>query len=200
MSFALHPAITTEQLHATGHLKVSDLHTIYYEVSGNPNGNPVVYIHGGPGGGTSKEDHRFFDPKVYKIVVFDQRGCGKSTPTAELRENSTWDLVSDIEKLRNVLNIEKWVVFGGSWGSTLSLAYAETHPSRVKALILRGIFMLREKELRWFYQEGASYIFPDQFETYRDAIPEDERDDLISAYHKRLILSEDDEEKLKFAR
>lgn len=179
----LYPPIEPYQ---TGMLPVSDLHTIYWEVSGNPAGVPVVVSHGGPGGGSDPSMRQFFDPNHYRIVVYDQRGCGKSTPYAELRENDTWSLVSDLEKLREMLKIERWVVFGGSWGSTISLAYAETHPERVLGLLLRGIFMLRHKELHWFYQEGASFIFPDYWEKYLKPIPEAERGDLIAAYRKRL--------------
>lgn len=174
-----------------GYLQVSDLHTIYFEESGNPQGKPVIFLHGGPGGGITPIYRQYFDPQTWRIVIFDQRGCGKSTPYAELRENTTWDLVSDIEKLRQHLNIDKWVVFGGSWGSTLALAYSETHPERCKGLILRGIFMLRQKELRWFYQEGTSYIFPDAWKKYLHPIPENERHDLISAYYKRLTSKND---------
>lgn len=175
----------------TGMLTVSDIHKVYYEQSGNKTGKPVIFLHGGPGGGTSPRDRTFFDPAVYRIVLMDQRGAGKSTPAAELRENTTWHLVADIEKLRNHLGVDKWVVFGGSWGSTLSLAYAETHPDRVKALILRGIFTLRRRELIWFYQDGASIIFPDAWEGYLKPIPEVERFDLISAYYRKL--TSDDE-------
>ena len=171
---------------STGSLKVSDLHQIYYEVSGNPNGVPAVVCHGGPGGGSTPSMRRYFDPTKYKIVVFDQRGCGKSTPHAELRENTTWDLVGDIEKLREHLNIDRWLVFGGSWGSTLSLAYAQAHPERVLALVLRGIFTIRRQEIDWFYQEGASWIFPDAWEDYVKPIPQAERGDLVGAYYKRL--------------
>ncbi len=167
-------------------LEVSGLHTIYFEESGNPDGKPVVVLHGGPGGGSIPEYRQYFDPSQWRIVMFDQRGCGKSTPHAELEENTTWDLVSDIEKLRVKLGIDQWVVFGGSWGSTLSLAYSETHPERCKGLILRGIFMLRQKELLWFYQEGTSYIFPDAWEEYVKPIPPEERHDFIAAYYKRL--------------
>ncbi|MDY6937759.1 MAG: prolyl aminopeptidase [Cyanobacteriota bacterium] len=179
----LYPSI---EPYRTGTLQVSDLHTIYYEEVGNPEGKPVVFLHGGPGGGSIPTYRQFFDPEKWRVVLFDQRGCGRSTPHAELRENTTWDLVADIEKLREHLGIEKWVVFGGSWGSTLSLTYAQTHPDRCKGLVLRGIFMLRQKEVRWFYQEGTSYIFPDAWEDYLKPIPEAERGDLISAYYKRL--------------
>ncbi|MBW4497932.1 MAG: prolyl aminopeptidase [Oscillatoria princeps RMCB-10] len=169
-----------------GTLQVSDLHTLHFEESGNPQGKPVVVLHGGPGGGCLPFYRQYFHPSRWRTVMFDQRGCGQSTPHAELRQNTTWDLVSDIEKLREHLDIEKWTVFGGSWGSTLSLAYSQTHPSRCSGLILRGIFMLRQEELRWFYQEGASYIFPEAWEEYLKPIPPEERHDLISAYHKRL--------------
>jgi proline iminopeptidase len=176
----------------SGMLPVSALHTLYYEQCGNPHGKPVVFLHGGPGAGCNAKCRRFFDPAVYRIVLFDQRGCGRSTPHAELRENTTWDLVADIERLREHLRIAKWQVFGGSWGSTLSLAYAETHPGRVTELVLRGIFMLRKKELDWFYQEGASAIFPDAWEKYLAASPEVERGDLMQAYHRRLVSGDPD--------
>ncbi|MBD0393167.1 MAG: prolyl aminopeptidase, partial [Microcoleus sp. C1-bin4] len=169
-----------------GELKVSDLHTLHFEESGNPEGKPIVLLHGGPGGGCPPFYRQYFDPEKWRLVMFDQRGCGQSKPHAELQENTTWDLVNDIEKLREYLNIHQWVVFGGSWGSTLSLAYSQTHPDRCKGLILRGIFMLREKEIRWFYQEGASYIFPDAWEEYVKPIPINERDDLLTAYYQRL--------------
>ncbi|AFY50787.1 proline iminopeptidase [Nostoc sp. PCC 7524] len=169
-----------------GKLKVSELHTIHFEESGNPQGKPIVLLHGGPGGGCPPYYRQYFYPEKWRLIMFDQRGCGQSQPHAELRENTTWDLVNDIEKLREHLNIEKWVVFGGSWGSTLSLAYSQTHPERCLGLILRGIFLLRQKELRWFYQEGASYIFPDAWEEYLKPIPVDERDDLLTAYYQRL--------------
>jgi proline iminopeptidase len=179
----LYPAIAP---YNTGTLKVSDLHTLYFEQAGNPKGKPIIFLHGGPGGGIDPIYRQYFDPQKWRIVLFDQRGCGRSTPHAELEENTTWDLVGDIEKLRLHLNIKQWVVFGGSWGSTLSLAYSQTHPESCKGLILRGIFMLRQKELRWFYQEGTSYIFPDAWENYLKPIPHGERDDLIAAYHRRL--------------
>jgi proline iminopeptidase len=185
--------------HETGRLKVSDLHEIYYEVSGNPKGKPVVFVHGGPGGGTEPKQRRFFDPEAYRIVLFDQRGCGKSTPHASLVDNTTWHLVSDMEKLREHLGIDRWQVFGGSWGSTLSLAYAEKHPERVTELVLRGIFMLRKKELHWFYQEGASALFPDSWEHYLAPIPAEERGDLMAAYYERLT-SDDAATRLEAAR
>ncbi|KAF8727696.1 hypothetical protein AX14_007096 [Amanita brunnescens Koide BX004] len=167
-------------------LKVSNIHTLYYEVSGKKDGSPVVYLHGGPGGGTSPADRGYFNPEKYKIVLFDQRGAGKSTPSASTDENTTWDLVKDVEKLREHLKIEKWHVFGGSWGSTLALAYAQTHPERVKSLVLRGIFTLRRSELRFFYQDGTSHLFPEAWAEYEAVIPESERHDLIKAYHARL--------------
>ena len=167
-------------------LPVSSIHTLYYEEAGNPEGKPVVFLHGGPGGGSVPMYRQFFDPARWRIILFDQRGCGKSTPHAELTDNTTWDLVTDIEKLRSHLNIDQWTVFGGSWGSTLALAYAQTYPERCNGLILRGIFMLRPKEIEWFYQSGASYIFPDAWEGYLAPIPEEEQDDLVSAYYKRL--------------
>ncbi len=170
----------------SGMLPVSALHTLYYEECGNPRGKPVVFLHGGPGGGSNARCRRFFDPEAYRIVLFDQRGCGRSTPHAELAENTTWDLVADIERLREHLGIERWQVFGGSWGSTLALAYAQTHPERVTELVLRGIFLLRRRELEWFYQQGCDALFPDAWEHYLVAIPPAERGDLIGAYHRRL--------------
>src|SRR5579859_2719339 len=170
----------------THRLKVSALHEIYVEECGNPNGRAVVFVHGGPGGGCEPWHRQFFDSKRYRMVLFDQRGCGRSTPYAELRENTTWDLVADMEQIRKALGIEQWVVFGGSWGSTLGLAYAETHPQHTRALVLRCIFLLRPEEIRWFYQEGASWIFPDAWEHYLEPIPQSERGDLVAAYHRRL--------------
>jgi len=175
-----------------GMLSVSSVHTLYYEQSGNPKGKPVVFVHGGPGGGTDGKQRCFFDPSVYRIILFDQRGCGRSTPHASLEDNTTWHLVSDMERLREHLEIERWQVFGGSWGSTLALAYAAKHRERVTELVLRGIFMLRPSELHWFYQEGASAIFPEAWEHYLAAIPEAERGNLIQAYYTRLTSDDPD--------
>lgn len=182
-----------------GTLQVSDLHKIYFQEAGNPEGKPVLFVHGGPGGGIVPIYRQYFDPTKWRIILFDQRGCGRSTPHAELKENTTWDLVSDIEKLRLQLGVESWVVFGGSWGSSLALAYSETHPERCRGLILRGIFMVRQKEIRWFYQEGASNIFPDAWEEYLKPIPPEERDDLVAAYYRRLTSS-DSQVRLEAAR
>ncbi len=182
-----------------GMLAVSLVHHLYYEQSGNPSGLPAVFLHGGPGGGTIPDYRRFFDPEAYRIILFDQRGSGQSTPHASLEENTTWHLVEDIEKLREHLGINDWVVFGGSWGSTLSLAYAQMHPQRARALVLRGIFLCRQKEIAWFYQEGASAIFPDVWEQYVSVIPEEERGDFLTAYHRRLT-SEDEKVRLEAAR
>ncbi|HEY2417485.1 MAG TPA: prolyl aminopeptidase [Steroidobacteraceae bacterium] len=188
-SRALYPSIQPFQ---KGHLRVSELHQLYYEQCGNPHGKPAVFLHGGPGGGVNAGMRRFFDPKRYRIVLFDQRGCGASRPHAELRENTTWDLVSDIEALRTHLGIEQWLVFGGSWGSTLALAYAERHPERVTELVLRGIFLLRRSELEWFYQNplGAGSVFPDRWEQFVALIPGPERGDMMQAYY-RLLTSDD---------
>lgn len=174
------------QPYARGRLKVSDLHEIYFEECGNPAGKPVVILHGGPGSGISANLRRFHNPSVYRMILFDQRGAGASTPYACLEENTTWDLVSDIEKLRVHLGIERWQVLGGSWGSTLAIAYAETHTERVTELIVRGIFLARKKEIDWLYQFGASMLFPEFWEDYARPIPEHERHDFVSAYHKRL--------------
>lgn len=172
----------------SGFLKVSDIHEIYYELSGNPEGKPAVFLHGGPGAGTDPAHRSFFDPKHYLIVLFDQRGCGKSRPHAELRENTTWHLTADIEALRTHLGIEHWLVFGGSWGSTLALAYAEQHPTRVTELVLRGIFLLRKSEIDWLYQnpEGAASLFPDRWDAYVAPIPKRERKAMVKAYYRRL--------------
>lgn len=196
MKTSLFPPI---RAYRRGRLQVSKIHNIYFEECGNPRGKPIVFLHGGPGGGFDGANRRYFNPRKWRVVLFDQRGCGKSTPHAELRENTTWDLVSDVEKLRVHLGIDRWVVFGGSWGSTLSLAYAESHPARVKGLILRGIFLLRRKELEWFYQEGASNIFPDAWEDFLKPIPPRERGDLMKAYHSRL-MSRDRRKRIAAAR
>ncbi|MCO5142303.1 MAG: prolyl aminopeptidase [Oligoflexia bacterium] len=180
-------------------LKVSSLHEIHLEQSGNPDGQPILFLHGGPGGATDAKHRRYFDPKHYRIILFDQRGCGKSTPRAEIQENTTWDLVHDIELIRKHLGIRKWIVFGGSWGSTLALSYSIRHSGRVLGLILRGIFLCRKEEIQWFYQEGASKIFPDIWESYLAPIPEDERTDLVAAYHKRLT-SNNKQEQLEAAK
>ncbi|MCB5174059.1 prolyl aminopeptidase [Microvirga lenta] len=169
-----------------GLLDVGDGHRVYWELCGNPDGKPVVFLHGGPGGGCSPTQRRLFDPEKYRILLFDQRGCGRSTPYASLEANTTWHLVADIERLREMLGVEKWMVFGGSWGSTLALAYAETHPERVSELVLRGIFTLRRAELLWYYQEGASWMFPDKWERFLAPIPPEEHGDLMAAYRKRL--------------
>jgi len=171
----------------TGKLRVSERHEIYWEESGNPEGKPVVFLHGGPGGGTEPKHRRFFDPKRYRIVLLDQRGCGRSTPHASVVENTTWDLVEDLEKLRKHLCIDRWQLFGGSWGSTLALAYAQTHPERVTEMILRGIFTFTQDEMDWFYRDGTRYLFPESYDQFRNAIPPEERDDLVAAYHRRLM-------------
>ncbi len=192
----LYPAFEPNQ---SGYLKVSDGHELYYEESGNPDGKPAVFLHGGPGGGCMEKMRRFFNPDVYRVVLFDQRGCGKSRPHASLENNTTWDLVNDIEILRTALQIDRWQVFGGSWGSTLALAYSQTHPEHVTELVLRGIFMLRKKEIDWFYQKGASELFPDLWQYYLEPIPKSERDDLLGAYYKRLT-SDDPEIRLQAAK
>jgi proline iminopeptidase len=171
---------------ASGWMKTDSVHEIYFEECGNPQGLPVLVLHGGPGGAVNPGMRRYFDPSRYRIILFDQRGCGKSRPNASLEDNTTWTLIDDIERLRERCGVEKWVVFGGSWGSTLSLAYAITHPERVLSLVLRGIFLLTRKELHWFYQDGCSMIFPDAWERFLAPIPEAERHDLMGAYYKRL--------------
>jgi proline iminopeptidase len=183
----------------SGMLPVSPVHTLYYEQCGNSEGRPVVFLHGGPGGGLIPDYRRYFDPAAYRVVLFDQRGSGRSTPHASLEDNTTWHLVEDIETLRAHLRIQDWHVFGGSWGSTLALAYAERHPGRVRSLTLRGIFLCRPKEIRWFYQEGASYIFPDVWEEFEKVIPAGERNDFVSAYYRRLT-SEDEAVRVEAAR
>jgi proline iminopeptidase len=192
----LYPAI---EPYVRGRLQVSDLHEIYYECCGNPKGKPVVILHGGPGGGSSPTLRRFHDPQRYNIILFDQRGCGNSTPHACLTDNTTWHLVEDIEKLRQQLGVETWQVFGGSWGSTLALAYGQTHPQRVTELVLRGIFAIQEWEVRWLYQDGAGKLFPEAFADFSSLVPEDERHDLIHAYHKRLH-DPDDATRMTFAK
>jgi proline iminopeptidase len=188
----------------SGLLDVGDGNSMYWEVCGNPDGKPAVMVHGGPGGGCTADHRRQFDPEAYRIVLFDQRNCGRSKPHAadpevSLEANTTWHLVADMERLREHLGIERWLVFGGSWGSALSLAYAQTHPERATELVIRGIFTLRPFELYWFYQEGASLLFPDLWEEYVAPIPEDEREDLITAYRSRLN-SPDREERITAAR
>lgn len=179
----LYPRIKPYQTHQ---LKVDPPHVLHVEESGSPDGIPVLFVHGGPGAGCMPYHRTFFDPEVYRIILFDQRGCGRSMPHAELEGNNTQALVSDMEAIREMLGIERWVLFGGSWGSTLSLVYAETHPEKVMGLILRGIFLCRRKEIEWFYQHGASRVFPDHWEEFVSVIPEDERDNMVAAYYKRL--------------
>lgn len=191
-----YPAI---EPYKTGYLQADAEHTVYFEESGNPNGIPVIFLHGGPGAGTEPSHRQYFDPSKYRIVLMDQRGCGKSEPFASLNNNSTWHLVGDIEQLRRKLKIEKWLVFGGSWGSTLSLSYAIKHPSSVMGLVLRGIFLCRPEEIKWFYQSGAHNLFPDAWEKYLAPIPENERHDLVAAYHKRLT-GNDEVKKLEAAK
>ena len=176
--------------YARHQLAVEHPHELYVDESGTPDGLPVVFVHGGPGAGCDEASRRWFDPTVYRIVTFDQRGCGRSTPHASLDRNTTWDLVADMERIREHLGIDKWVLFGGSWGSTLALAYAQTHPERVHALILRGIFLCRPQEIEWFYQAGASRLFPDYWEDYLAPIPAEERHDLVGAFYRRLTGSD----------
>jgi len=167
-------------------LQADDLHALYVEECGNPQGIPVVFLHGGPGAGCEPHHRRYFDPRLYRIVLFDQRGCGRSTPHAELERNTTWDLVNDIELIRQYLAIDQWILFGGSWGTTLALAYAETHPERVSGLVLRGIFLARQQDIDWFYQRGASRLFPDYWQQFLAPIPEAERQQLVKAYYRQL--------------
>jgi proline iminopeptidase len=170
-----------------GYLDVSPIHRLYYEECGNPAGQPLVYLHGGPGAGISPPYRRFYDPDFYRIILFDQRGCGKSLPFASLEDNTTWDLVADMERLRVHLGIQRWLVYGGSWGSTLALSYALRHPQPIVGLVLRGIYLGRRWENQWLFQEGASYFFPEAWKKFVDPIPEEERGDLMGAYHKRLV-------------
>jgi proline iminopeptidase len=179
----LYPVIEPYKVH---HVPVTDGHTLYVEECGTAVGLPAVFLHGGPGAGCESYHRQFFDPAAYRIVLFDQRGCGRSTPHASLQGNTTRALIEDIETLRQQLDIDRWVVFGGSWGSTLALAYAETHPERVLGLVLRGIFLCRQRDIHWFYQDGASFLFPDQWQDFLQPIPEDERHDMVSAYYRRL--------------
>ena len=184
----LYPAI---EPYASGMLEVDDLHTIYWEQSGNPDGKPAIFVHGGPGGGTDPVQRRYWDPHHYRIVLFDQRGCGRSRPYAALERNTTWDLVRDMEALRAHLGIERWQVFGGSWGSTLALTYAQEHPTRVSELVLRGIFLLRKAEVDWYYRGGAGRMFPEAWERFLAPIPLEERRDLVGAYYRRLTSDEE---------
>ncbi len=171
----------------TGMLDVGDGHMVYWERCGTKGAKPAVFLHGGPGGGTSPKQRRQFDPKLYDVTLFDQRGCGKSTPHASLDANTTWHLVADIERLREKAGVDRWLVFGGSWGSTLALAYAETHPERVSELVVRGIYTLTRAELEWYYQFGVSEMFPDKWERFQAPIPQAERGDMMAAYRKRLV-------------
>ena len=191
----LFPAI---EPYDTGFLKKGK-HKIYYEQCGNPKGKPAIFLHGGPGGGCGSLSRRFFNPKKYRIILFDQRGCGRSKPHTCLEDNTTWHLIEDIESIREILDIKKWLVFGGSWGSTLALAYAQKHPKNVSQLVLRGIFMLRQKELQWFYQYGASEMYPEAWQGFLKEIPENERDNLIEAYRK-IFYGDDEEKKLSAAK
>ena len=184
----LYPEISTYQ---NEQLDVGDEHRLYLEISGNPNGEPILFGHGGPGGGCSPQHRRFFNPEHYKIILFDQRGCGRSTPHGRLENNTTEHLIADIEQIRTHLGLDKWALFGGSWGSTLSLAYAQSHPDRVNALFLRGIFLCRPRDIQWFYQEGASYVFPDHWESFIAPIPADQRNDMVNSYYK--VLTSDNE-------
>lgn len=195
----MHPLYPSIKPYQTINLPVDEQHTLYIEESGNHEGIPVLFIHGGPGAGCSKEDRRFFDPEKYRIVLFDQRGSGRSTPHAELENNTTQDLIDDIERIRQHLAINQWVLFGGSWGSTLSLLYAQQHSSRVLGMVLRGIFLCRQQDIDWFYQHGASLVFPDYWQEFVDLIPVSERDDMVSAYHK-LLTGENELAKMNAAK
>jgi len=183
----LYPAI---EPYAAGMLKVSAQHEIYYEQCGNPEGKPALFVHGGPGGGCSEDDRRFFDPAIWRLVLFDQRGAGRSKPHACLEENTTAHLVADMERLREHLGISRWLLFGGSWGSTLSLAYAQAHPEQVTALILRGIFLLRQLEFDWYYRDGTPRLFAEAAREFFALIPEEERHDMVAAYHRRVTAAD----------
>jgi proline iminopeptidase len=183
----------------SGRLQVDAVHSVYYEQCGNPQGKPAIFVHGGPGGGSSTVHRRFWDPAVYRVILFDQRGCGRSRPHAELRNNTTWDLVDDMERIREHLGVDRWQLFGGSWGSTLALAYAQQHPERVTEMVLRGIFLVRQREIQWYYQEGASRLFPEAWQQYLEPIPREERDDMVGAYYRRLTSS-DRAERIRAAR
>ncbi|MES9939251.1 MAG: prolyl aminopeptidase [Candidatus Thiodiazotropha sp. 6PLUC2] len=180
----LYPAI---EPYKTQQLSVDNQHQLYIEQVGNPAGIPALFLHGGPGAGCEPYHRRFFNPDLFRVVLFDQRGCGRSTPHASLENNTTWDLVADIEKIREELGIDRWLLFGGSWGSTLALAYAQAHPERVSGIVLRGVFLCRDREIEWFYQNGASWVFPDYWEDFIAPIPEHERENLLHAYYRRLI-------------
>jgi proline iminopeptidase len=188
---SLYPKV---RAHRTGYLSMSQLHSLYYECSGNRDGNPVLFLHGGPGGGSHSNQRRYFDKAAYRIILFDQRGCGRSTPRGCLEDNTTKHSVDDIEALRMELDIDAWLVAGGSWGSALALAYAQAHPNRVKGLILWGIFLLRPSEIGWFYQQGANFVFPDVWQQFLEPIPAEERDDLVAAYYRRLCGSCDSDQ------
>ena len=183
----MYPAI---EPYDSGMLDVGDGHQVYWESCGTPGAKPAVLLHGGPGAGLSPEHRRLFDPARYQVMLFDQRGCGRSTPNASLEANTTWDLVDDIERLRVIAGVDRWSVFGGSWGSTLALAYAETHPDRVTDMVLRGIFTVRREEIAWYYQEGASWLYPDLWESFLAPIPAEERSDLVAAYRRRLVADD----------
>lgn len=193
----LYPSIEAYQ---TDMLSVGQGHEIYVEQSGNPAGIPILFIHGGPGGGTNPVQRRFFNPEKFRIILFDQRGCGKSHPSAGLEANTTWHLVEDMETIRRTLGIDRWALFGGSWGSTLALIYAQTYPDTVSALILRGIFLMRQEELDWFYRNGTSAIFPEAWERFKSQIPADEHHDLVGAYYRRLTEDRHAAQRLHFAR
>lgn len=194
---SLYPSI---EPYASERIAVSGGHEIYVEQSGNPSGIPILFVHGGPGGGTSPIQRRFFNPSKYRIILFDQRGCGRSRPHASLDRNTSQDLIDDMEVIRKTLSVDKWILFGGSWGSTLSLLYAEAHPAHVRGLILRGIFLSRQRELDWFYQHGTRSVFPEAWARFAKMIPDDEQHDLVTAYYKRLTDPLYEEERLAFAK